>query len=94
MKRTQVLSLEEHLQNTIEKQLQGKKHQLALYIEQMKGLSPLDKLSQGYSYVSDASGRTLSSIEQAEIGDTVTVYVKDGRLKTQITDKQREAWES
>lgn len=93
MKRTQALSLEEHLQNAIEKQMQNKRHRLALYAEQMKGLSPLDKLSQGYSYAADASGRTLSTIEQADIGDIITVYLKDGRLKTQITDKQRESWE-
>ena len=94
MKRTQALSLEEHLQNAVEKQLQSKKHQLALYIEQMKGLSPLDKLSQGYSYVSDASGRTLSTIEQVELGDAVTIYIKDGRLDAQITKKREESWEN
>ena len=94
MKRTQALSLEEHLQNAVEKQLQSKKHQLALYIEQMKGLSPLDKLSQGYSYVSDASGRTLSTIEQVELGDAVTIYIKDGQLDAQITKKRKESWEN
>lgn len=94
MKRTQALSLEEHLQNAMEKQLRGKKHQMALYVEKMKGLSPLDKLNQGYSYVADASGRTLSTVEQAEISDRVTIFLKDGWLKTQIIEKQREVWES
>lgn len=94
MKRTQALSLEEYLQNAMEKKLQNRKHQLALYIEQMKGLSPLDKLSQGYSYVSDASGRTLSSIEQVEPGDAVTLYIKDGKLDAQITNKRKESWEN
>lgn len=94
MKRTQALSLEEHLQNAMEKQLEGKKHQLALYVEQMKGLSPLEKLSQGYSYVSDAFGRTLSDTEQVELGDIVSVYIKNGRLKAQITEKQKESWEN
>lgn len=94
MKRTQALSLEEHLQNGIEKQLRSKQHQLALYVEQMKGLSPLDKLNQGYSYAADAAGRTLTSVEQVAAGDTVTVYLKDGRLKTQIIEKQRKAWEN
>lgn len=94
MKRTQALSLEEHLQNAVEKQLQSKKHRLALYIEQMKGLSPLDKLSQGYSYVSDAFGRTLSTIEQVELGDAVTIYIKDGQLDAQITKKRKESWEN
>ena len=61
---------------------------------QMKGLSPLDKLSQGYSYVSDASGRTLSTIEQVELGDAVTIYIKDGQLDAQITKKRKESWEN
>ncbi len=89
MKRTQALSLEEHLQNGIEKQLGSKKHRLALYVEQMKGLSPLDKLSQGYAYAADSNGKTLSSIDQADIGDMVTVYLKDGQLKAQIKDKEK-----
>lgn len=89
MKRTQALSLEEHLQNGIEKQLGSKKHRLALYVEQMKGLSPLDKLSQGYAYAADSDGKTLSSIDQADIGDMVTVYLKDGQLKAQIKAKEK-----
>ena len=90
MKRTQALSLEEHLQNAMEGRLRDSRHRLALYVEQMKGLSPLDKLSQGYSYAADSAGATLTSIDQVSVGDRMTVYVKDGRLSAQITDKQRE----
>lgn len=87
-KRTQTLSLEEKLQNLMGDRLRESRHILALYAEQMKGLSPLDKLNQGYAYVADDQGRTLSSIEQVSAGDAVTVYVKDGRLRAQILDKQ------
>ena len=87
-KRTQALSMEEKLQNLMEDRLRESRHILALYAEQMKGLSPLDKLNQGYAYVADDQGRTLSSIEQVSAGDAVTVYVKDGRLRAQILDKQ------
>ena len=90
MKRTQALSLEEHLQNAMEGRLRDSRHRLALYVEQMKGLSPLDKLNQGYSYAADSAGATLTSIDQVSVGDRMTVYVKDGRLSAQITDKQRE----
>lgn len=88
MKRTQALSLEERLQKGMEKQLVDRKHRLALYAEQMKGLSPLDKLCQGYSYVADAEGRTLSSVQQAAIGDQIMVYVKDGRMRASVTEKE------
>ena len=92
MKRTQALSLEEHLRNAIEKCLSENRHRLALYVEQMKGLSPLDKLNQGYAYASDGTGATLTSVSQVSIGDRVTVYVKDGSLSAQVTDK-RSKWE-
>ncbi len=89
-KRTQALSLEEHLQDAMEKRLSDCRHKLAIYVEQMKGLSPLDKLNQGYAYVSDDKGATLTSIDQAKVGDRMTVYLKDGRLSAQIMNKQRQ----
>lgn len=88
MKRTQALSLEERLQNVMQGLLVERRHRLALYVEQMKGLSPLDKLNQGYSYVSDAGGRTLSSISQTNVGDQITVYVKDGQIGASVTGKE------
>lgn len=90
-KRSQALSLEERLQNLMEKQLRDNRHRMAIYVEQMKGLSPLDKLNQGYAYVSDEHGKTLTSIGQVSTGDEVTVYVKDGRLQAQVTDKLYQA---
>ena len=94
MKRTQALSLEEHLQNAMEGRLRDCRHRLALYVEQMKGLSPLDKLNQGYAYAADSAGATLTSINQVSVGDKMTVYVKDGRLNAQIMDKQLEDFEN
>ncbi len=88
MKRTQALSLEERIQNVIEGLLVERRHRLALYVEQMKGLSPLDKLNQGYSYAADAAGRTLSSVSQTAAGEQITVYVKDGRIKASVTDTE------
>lgn len=89
MKRTQALSLEERLQNLMERRLRDGRHRLALYVEQMKGLSPLDKLNQGYAYVADDTGRTLTSVGQVDVGDRMTVYVKDGSLQAQVMEKKR-----
>lgn len=88
MKKTQSISLEERLQAAMEKRLREVRHKLALYAERMKGLSPLDKLSQGYAYAADASGRTLSSVEQVDIGEQIRVYVKDGSLLAQVWEKE------
>ncbi len=88
MKKTQSISLEERLQAAMEKQLQEARHRLALYAERMKGLSPLDKLSQGYAYAADASGRTLSSVDQVEVGEQIRVCVRDGSLLAKVWEKE------
>ena len=86
MKKTTALSLEERLQAAMERRLQETRHRLALYAEHMKGLSPLDKLSQGYAYAADASGRTLSSVNQVDVGEQIRVYVKDGSLLARVQE--------
>lgn len=93
MKKTQALSFEERLQAAMAGRMQGVRHRLALYAEQMKGLSPLDKLSQGYAYASDACGKTISSVEQVAVGEEISVYVKDGRLLACVTEKGSRLWE-
>lgn len=70
----------------MERRLQETRHRLALYAEHMKGLSPLDKLSQGYAYAADASGRTLSSVNQVDVGEQIRVYVKDGSLLARVQE--------
>ena len=56
----------------------------------MKGLSPLDKLNQGFSYVEDGQGHGVTSISQAEIGDRLLIRVTDGTLETEVKSKKRE----
>ncbi len=87
-KKTQSASLEERLQAAMERRLQEARHSLALYAAQMKGLSPLEKLSQGYAYASDKDGKTLSSVTQVSVGEQIRVYVKDGSLLAQVQEKQ------
>ncbi len=86
-KRTYAISLEERLSASMKNQIMSKKHRLAIYIEKLKGLSPLDKLNQGYSYVSDEEGKTVSDINRISVGDKLQVFVKNGRMETKVTAK-------
>lgn len=88
-KRSMLMKLEDTLQGHMEKKLSGKRHQLALYIEQMRGLSPLEKLNQGYAYAADKEGRTVSRISQVEPGDELHVYVRDGVIHTKVLEKKK-----
>lgn len=90
-KRTQALHLEERLQQGMENRLRDSRYRMDIYVQRMKGVSPLDKLNQGYAYAADDKGATVTSVDQVSVGDRMTVYVKDGRLTAQITDKHRES---
>lgn len=88
-KRNFSIKLEEALQAAIEQKIAEKKRLLFIYIERMKGLSPLEKLKQGYSYVSTESGKTLLSVGQVETGDRLKIYVTDGFVEAGVLSKEQ-----
>ncbi len=69
-------------------QLLKKKNMLDVRIEKMKGMSPLDKLKSGFSYVEDDSGNNIKSVCQTAPGKDIKVRVTDGTIyaKTISTD--------
>ena len=83
---TRAMLLEEKLEAAMEKKLQMERQKLALYVQRMKGVSPLDKLNQGYSYTATEEGKTFSSVKQLRKGELVTIYVKDGHAIAQVQD--------
>ena len=72
--------LEERLHAQMKQVLLKKKHVLALYIEKMKGLSPLEKLNKGYAFVADEQGKAVKTIKAVKTGDTVSISVTDGEI--------------
>lgn len=84
-----LLSAEEKLLYAMKGQLSQKRHRLEIYIEKIKGLSPLDKLNQGFSYVSDENGKTVADTDSVEIGDKLHIFVKNGRIHASVTGKER-----
>ena len=85
-KKMHLLKLEEQLQAAMQKKIDRKRHELAIYIERMKGVSPLQKLNSGYSYVVDDQGKNIRSISQVENGDPIKIYVTDGYVKAQVQE--------
>lgn len=89
-KRMNAVRLQDILQEAMQKKLLEGRHRTALCAERLKGLSPLDKLSQGFSYVSDKEGRTVTDIEQINAGDFLSIRVKNGRILAQATGTEKE----
>src|SRR5699024_2116284 len=84
-KRQYCVGLEDRLRNLMDRRLIAEKHRLALSAEKMKGLSPLEKLNQGFSFVQDENGRNIKSIRQVRQGERLTVYVTDGESETEVS---------
>lgn len=87
--RMYALRLEERLQAAMRDRLQCARHRFALCTEKLKGLSPLDKLSQGFSWVMDESGRGVSDVELAEPGRILTIHMKNGIVRARVEEKEK-----
>ena len=55
-------------------------------MEQMKGLSPLEKLKSGYSYVEDEEAHNIRSIKQVREGQLLKIRLTDGTVLTEVKD--------
>ena len=88
-KRTHLIHMDERLRELMVKNLNSKKHTYELLIEQMKGISPLEKLSKGYSFV-EKSGQPIKSVSDVKKDDIVTLYMKDGKLTTVVREIEHE----
>lgn len=92
-KRTYAMKLEERMENAMKALLMEKRHKLEVYIERVKGLSPLDKLNQGFSYVADAEGKTVNDINQVEAGSLLDIHVRNGLIRAEAVAKERVEWQ-
>lgn len=64
--------------------LKDNKYRLGILAGRLEGVSPLAKLSQGYSYTVDSNGNNINSIEQVKINDSIDIYVKDGTVQATV----------
>lgn len=81
--------MEDRLRAVMQGKLTGARHRLAVYVEMMKGLSPVGKLNQGYSYVQGRSGRAVRSIRDIKEDDRLSIYVTDGIIHA-VVDEVKE----
>lgn len=95
-RRQYLVDMQERLRRLMEQSLQLNRHRLALQMQRLKGVSPLEKLSQGYAFAErEAEGerRAVRSIAQVKEGDSLSVYVADGEIRTVVTGVREEQYE-
>lgn len=80
---------EDALRRAMERALLLCRQRMALYIERTKRLSPLERLSKGYGFVTDGAGARIRSVGQISPGDGLSVYVADGVIAARVEETKR-----
>ena len=88
--RQRLLSLEEAVETAMNLKIKEERQRLSVYLERFSGLSPLKKLNQGYSYVADEKGKTVTSIAGIKKKDRLFISVTDGTIETEVSSIRKE----
>lgn len=89
-RRQRLADMEEQLRNLLQQRLIKTKHRMELLAGRLHGLSPLEKISGGYGFITDAKNRRIDSVKKLTPGDVVTVRLSDGRFAAQVTECEAE----
>lgn len=85
-KRQRLSDLEIQMKTVLDRKLLNQRHRLALLSGRLSGLSPLDKISRGYGFITDESHKKIESVHNVSKGDVVRVQLGDGILNTAVTE--------
>ena len=88
-RRFRLMQDEEHLKKFMLDIISMKRHELSIVSERLNGVSPLEKLKQGYSYAVNTNGKNINSIERVNKGDSFDLYVTDGTISAVVTKKDK-----
>lgn len=85
-KRQLSLGMADELDRLMTEKLNVLKNRLAINAGKLKGLSPLNRLSQGYSFVENDKGEAVIKKSQVNAGDIIRVNVSDGSFTAKVEE--------
>ena len=88
-KRQQLADMQERMERIVEQRLKEARHRLALDSGRLHGLAPLERISNGFGFVTGPDGKRVDRVEQVNVGDLMTVRMADGRLTARVTERER-----
>ena len=84
-KRQTVLVYKDRILRLEDAHMRDARHVMQLYIQKFKGLSPLDRLNSGFSYVETEGGNAVTGVHQVTCGDRLKIRVIDGCIDSVVT---------
>ncbi|MPN24667.1 Exodeoxyribonuclease 7 large subunit [bioreactor metagenome] len=70
---------------SLERSIERMQQRLAQAATRLELLNPQHALARGYALLTDAEGRTVTSVRQAPVGTALTARVADGALDVVVT---------
>lgn len=74
------------LKSSMDRLLEDCEHRSAILAGRLDGVSPVRKLSQGYSYTENTAGHNVSSVSDVKPGDAIRTQVRDGMIMSMVTE--------
>ncbi|MDD3251896.1 MAG: exodeoxyribonuclease VII large subunit [Lachnospiraceae bacterium] len=84
-KRQRLADLQDQFQAVMERRILNAKHRLALAAGRLNGLSPLEKISRGFGFLTDEENRRIEHVSDVQVGGHMTIRILDGRIEAQVT---------
>ena len=82
--RDRASGLKRRMSDAMHGRVRDRRHGIAIYSEKLKGVSPLEKLTQGYSYVSDEEGRNIRDVSLLKKSDMINIYMLNGKVIAEV----------
>ena len=86
--RQRLADLQDQMEEVMKRKLTMAKHRLALAGGRLHGLSPLEKISRGFGFLTDENSRRIEHAADVNPGDLITIRITDGRLKARVTERE------
>lgn len=85
-KRQRLADIQDQMYTLMNQKITDRKHRLALISGRLQGLSPLERISKGFGFLTGEDGKRVESAGQVEPGQSLSVRLSDGTLKTKVTE--------
>lgn len=92
-KRQRLIDIEEQMRRLLSQRLLDRRHRLELISGRLHGLSPLQKISNGFAFVTGEEDKRLESASQVKKGDSLTMRMSDGKILAKVVDTEPVNWE-
>lgn len=84
--RQRIAEFENGFRREMDERLKEARHRLALAAGRLKGLSPLEKISGGFGFLTNEQGKRIVSAGQVSPGEQISIQVRDGKILARVEE--------